>query len=103
VSCASYKAVSWRWRAQNLGTDYDERVLPSIGNEVVKAVVVRRSCTLPSRSPTHCICVAHIKAYPYRSYTRTLSTEQTVAWRWALAVFENGTSCVAHNDRNGLF
>ena len=27
--------------AQNLGTDWDERVLPSIGNEVVKAVVAQ--------------------------------------------------------------
>lgn len=26
---------------QNLGTDWDERVLPSIGNEIVKAVVAR--------------------------------------------------------------
>jgi prohibitin 1 len=27
--------------AQNLGTDYDERVLPSIGNEVLKAIVAQ--------------------------------------------------------------
>ena len=27
--------------AQNLGTDWDERVLPSIGNEIVKAVVAQ--------------------------------------------------------------
>lgn len=26
---------------QNLGTDYDERVLPSIGNEVLKAIVAQ--------------------------------------------------------------
>ena len=26
---------------QNLGTDWDERVLPSIGNEIVKAVVAQ--------------------------------------------------------------
>lgn len=26
---------------QNLGTDWDERVLPSIGNEVLKAVVAQ--------------------------------------------------------------
>lgn len=34
-----------------LGEDYDERVLPSIGNEVLKAVVVRRPLVLPSMSP----------------------------------------------------
>lgn len=27
--------------AQNLGTDWEERILPSIGNEVVKAVVAQ--------------------------------------------------------------
>ncbi len=26
---------------KNLGTDFDDRVLPSLGNEVLKAVVVR--------------------------------------------------------------
>lgn len=26
---------------QNLGTDYDERILPSIGNEVLKAIVAQ--------------------------------------------------------------
>lgn len=26
---------------QNLGTDYDERVLPSIGNEVLKSIVAQ--------------------------------------------------------------
>lgn len=28
---------------QQLGEDFDERVLPSIGNEVLKAVVVREN------------------------------------------------------------
>jgi hypothetical protein len=30
--------------AQQLGEDFDERVLPSIANEVLKAVVVRLRC-----------------------------------------------------------
>lgn len=30
----------------NLGLDYDDRVLPSITNEVLKAVVVSRECIL---------------------------------------------------------
>lgn len=35
VLCAMLK------RIQNLGSDYDERVLPSIGNEVLKAIVAQ--------------------------------------------------------------
>ena len=51
-------------RAQNLGTDYDERVLPSIGNEVVKAVVVRRSRSLtpPALRPT--VSMSHTHQAP---------------------------------------
>jgi hypothetical protein len=33
-----------RARSQQLGEDFDERVLPSIANEVLKAVVVRAAC-----------------------------------------------------------
>ena len=36
---------------QNLGLDYDERVLPSIGNEVLKAIVAQFDGTSSSPSP----------------------------------------------------
>lgn len=38
---------------QDLGEDYDERVLPSIVNEVLKATVVRHMLWLPFRSLRH--------------------------------------------------
>lgn len=37
------------WIYVNLGMDFDYRVLPSIGNEVLKAVVVRRWRAVPPR------------------------------------------------------
>lgn len=49
--------VLWRpdveflpWIYQQLGMDFDFRVLPSIGNEVLKAVVVRTRAQGPSSS-----------------------------------------------------
>ena len=38
----------------SLGLDYDERVLPSIGNEVLKAVVAQYNAEQPSRSARPC-------------------------------------------------
>ena len=38
---------------KTLGTDYDERVLPSIGNEVLKSVVVSLSLSLHSFYISH--------------------------------------------------
>jgi hypothetical protein len=47
---------------RKLGVDFDERVLPSIGNEVLKAVIVRSMSNIIFR--THLSCDDTFQIFP---------------------------------------
>jgi prohibitin 1 len=73
---------------QSLGLDYDERVLPSIGNEVLKSIVAQfDAAELITQREVVCDCVL------YELWALTSNRCRLVFARTSSSVLESSTFC----------
>lgn len=87
VLCSMYQTC--QLHLQNLGTDWDERVLPSIGNEIVKAVVAQYNAEqlLTQRDKVSRAVRSHARCEPISSSINTLTLLPLVWHQFPIAQF----------------